>query len=185
MPEEHHADPSNTVAWRNEISTRQLETEKIVSTQGNTLARIEQGMSDLANAVKSLAQDQRFDRKPFQWSVAISFATLVLGIAGAYTFLMMSPVRDQLLTNTARLVSLGEADLATARWQGLTEGQLVERNKRIAALEISSKENLAMHSVMEKNSSYTFGRMEAAEDRLDHLTTLVEKLAQRTYESKP
>ena len=183
--EDHHADPHDAVNWRREISDRQTETEKVVSSLAVTVSRIEQSITDLAGAVKGLASDQRIDRKPFQWSVAISFAGLVLMVAGSFSTLMLIPVRDQQQSNTAQIAALNKSDLDTAQWRGLVDGRFEERTKRLEALEQASKEDIQRHFDALRNGSYVYGRQEAYEGRLDRLSGRLDRLSQRTYEAKP
>lgn len=166
MSDAPHADPHDAVSWRREISDRQLETEKIVSAQGNTLSRIEQAIIDLSGAVKNIAQDQRFDRKPFQWSVAISFAGLVLMVAGSFSTLMLVPVRDQQAANTLHIAALNHSDLETAKWQGIAEGKWEERTKRLDGLIANVTAITDALCDGERRGAYTYGRMESALETL-------------------
>ncbi|TSA40727.1 MAG: hypothetical protein D4R57_01545 [Verrucomicrobiales bacterium] len=161
---EDHADVNNAPLWRQEVSERLLTVERGFSEIKSDNAAIKQSLTDVIASIRQLGQDQRFDRKPFQWSVAIAFATLVLGIMGVATTLALVPIREQIASNTASLATLKEADISTAKWQGKYDGLWEERTKR---LEDHLREFEQMHQKFyqnDKTDAYLFGRMESLQD---------------------
>jgi len=172
--ENQHVDPTNVIEWRTEISNRQLETEKIVNGLAISVSRMEQAIADLATSVRGMG------KKDFPFATVISFASLLLVLAGGYATLMMIPLRDQQSTNTASISSLQTSDLVTAKWQGRYEGLWEQREKRFDSL---SDQVQQTHVIVERasvGSAYSFGRQEAFDARLDKLSELVAKLCQHS-----
>ncbi len=171
------ADPHDAVNWRREISDRQTATDKVVGEIRVAVGMMQQSIVDVANAVKQISQDQRFDRKPFQWSVAISFATLILMIAGGFSTLMMVPIRDQQVANSLALSKLNESDLQIAHWRGVQDGRFEERTKRFEELAAAVHEAHANLKKSNSGSSYIFGRLEAFEGRMNRLSERIDTLS--------
>lgn len=180
MPDEH-ADPHDTFRWREEIATRQSETEKVVNGLAVSVSRMEQSITDIVGALKGLAQDQRIDRKPFQWSVAISFATLVLGIAGAFTTLTIIPLRDQLGQNTASVAAIAKSNQEAARWQGSIDGRWEERTNRLSTIEAMLIRMKDDFDKSQTSGAYTYGRIEAGLD----LIRDVDVRGSRRFDTRP
>jgi hypothetical protein len=172
----NHADPHDTFAWRREITERQSATDKVVGEIRVAVGMMQQSIVDVANSVKQISQDQRFDRKPFQWSVVISFATLVLMVAGGYATLMMVPIRDQQTANTVELARLRDADLQTAHWQGIQEGRFEERTARLEAMQADIERVHANLDRTINGAAYSFGRQEAFEGRMDRISERIDLL---------
>lgn len=167
---EEHADVNNAPLWRQEVSERLLTVERGFTEIKSDNAAIKQSLMDVVSAVKQLGADQRFDRKPFQWGVAISFAALVLGCAGAFTTLTITPIRDQQAANTAAIAILSHTDLENAKFQGQSEVWREMARREIDTLWAHAQQAETDHLSVIKDQAYIFGRQEAYEGRLDRLS---------------
>jgi hypothetical protein len=152
---EHHIGDTNL--WRTEINKRLSDTEIAIGDLKAGIATVQTSLGDVTNSIRTLAVDIRQTRKDFPFATVISFAMLVLVVAGGYATLMMTPIRDQQHSNTATIAILNEQSFTNAGKHGFLDGVLEERerrtadvndalNRRIAALEhdaiVARKDNL-------------------------------------------
>ncbi len=175
--------------WRSDVNTRLVHTDNAVGELKVGLAETQQGLRDLIGAVHGLRQDLgalfKDSKREFPFATVISFASLLLILAGGYATLMMVPLRDQQSNNTTAIARLAENDMQNAQWHGRFDGLWEERTKRLDNMLASFEE---LHKTVNKNErgdSFSFGRQEAYEGRLDRLSQRLEKLGERTYQAKP
>jgi len=93
-----HADPADPVSWRTEITGRVSDLEDDIGIIKTSQGKIEQGQADMGRSLDQLARDirdsQAASRKPTNWSALIALLSLVAIVGGAYTNMLLSPVKD-------------------------------------------------------------------------------------------
>ena len=166
-PAHPHADPSDPVLWRTEITSRVNTLEGDISEIKSSNAAIVQGQQDMRQAMDGLARDLRSaaaeNRKPTQWGTIATFMGVLVASGVGYTTMVATPIKERIvmLSDTQREMVKTLADS-----QGAFREHEASNRRELDTLWLHAQEAETNNLKIVEKEAYMRGKFEALSEQV-------------------